>query len=377
MIKIKDSTEIGNFIKERLEQLNMRRSDLAEELAKAKGEELYSKDQLRDLVYKWINGKRTPGIDYIYYLSKILKVSIEEILVAGNTCEKYESRPFTLYAVAKSNNCEQLDEIMKTQTPDGSIVGINYDEYDKTILDYVVEFENIEMIKYMIKKEYLKFNSYGSHITTTINIGGQCSFLEMTNKIIMLAIKYDDVELFSAIVTRETPLWRTKPLVDNDIYVRTEYQDGFELHPDILDSILCKEEILKYLTQPYIPTLENWERLNLGITYGDRHNRNYCINDNLSRIYRLPVAFNLLLDTTLNNNNDKSKKLIEIMKKHNSSVKSELKLFYDDDELYCNKFGNYKNHRGSLSILGTIQKTTFDKIKEQNTKNELQKFVGE
>jgi hypothetical protein len=199
----------------------------------------------------------------------------------------------------------------------------------------------------------------------------------MTNKIIMLAIKYDDVELFSAIVTRETPLWRTKPLVDNDIYVRTEYQDGLELHPDILDSILCKEEILKYLTQPYIPTLENWERLNLGITYGDRHNKNYCINDNLSKIYRLPVAFNLLLDTTLNNNNDKSKKLIEIMKKHNSSVKSELKLFYDDDELYCNKFGNYKNHRGSLSILGTIQKTTFDKIKEQNTKNELQKFVGE
>ena len=65
MIKIKDSTEIGNFIKERLEQLNMKRSDLAEELAKAKGEELYSKDQLRDLVYKWINGKRTPGICFI------------------------------------------------------------------------------------------------------------------------------------------------------------------------------------------------------------------------------------------------------------------------------------------------------------------------
>ena len=147
MIKIKDSIEIGHFIKERLEQLGMKRSDLAEELAKAKGSNNYTKEQLRDLVYKWINGKRTPGIDYIYYLSKILKVSIEEILVAGEICEKYENRPYTLYAIAKSNNFEQLDEIMRAQTPDGSIVGINYDEYDKTILDYVVEFENVEMIK--------------------------------------------------------------------------------------------------------------------------------------------------------------------------------------------------------------------------------------
>ena len=163
MIKIKNSTEIGNFIKERLEQLNMKRSDLAEELAKAKGQDVYTKDQLRDLVYKWVNGQRTPGIDYIYYLSKILEVSIEEMLVAGEVCEKYESRPFTLYAIAKSNNFEQLDEVMKTPTLDGSIVGINYDEYDKTILDYAVEFENIEMIKYMIKKEYLQFQTYYFH----------------------------------------------------------------------------------------------------------------------------------------------------------------------------------------------------------------------
>lgn len=378
MIKIKNSIEIGNFIKERLEQLSMRRSDLAEELAKAKGADNYTKDQLRDLVYKWINGKRTPGIDYIYYLSKILKVSIEEMLVAGDICEKYECRPFTLYAIAKSNNFDQLDEVMSMHNPDGSIVGKNYDEYDKTILDYVVEFENIEMIKYMIKKEYLQFQPFGSHITTMINLGGQCSYLEMTNKIMMLAIKYDDVELFSAIVTRETPLWRTESLVDNDIYVKTEYQEGFELNASILESILCKKEIFNYLTQPYIATIESWASLNSGIFYGDRHNRNNSINDKLSKIYRLPVAFNLLLDTSLNSDSDRSKELIAIMKKHNSSVKNELKQFYDDNDIYSNKFGNYKYGRfGSLSMIGKIQKTTFDGIKDRNIKEELKEYLGE
>ena len=326
MIEIKSSSEIGNFIKERLEQLNMKSSNLAEELAKAKGKN-YTKDNLRDLVYKWVNGQRTPGIDYIYYLSKILKVSIEEMLVAGEVCERYESRPFTLYAIAKSNNFEQLDEIMKTPTSDGSIVGINYDEYDKTILDYAVEFENIEMIKYMIEKEYLQFQTYGSHITTTIRIGGQCSYLEMTNKIIMLAIKYDDVELFSSIIARETPIWRTEPLVDGDIYVKTEYQDGFELSLDAIDSILCKDKIYSYLTQPYIATLENWEKINNGISYGDKHNRENSINESLSKIYRLPVAFNLLLDTALNNNSDKLNKLIELLKRHNATVENELSHF--------------------------------------------------
>ena len=373
MIKMKDSNEIGIFIKERLKQLNMKSSVLAEELAKAKGEN-YTKDQLRDLVYKWVNGQRTPGIDYIYYLSKILKVSIEEMLVAGEVCEKYESRPFTLYAIAKSNNFEQLDEVMKTPTPDGSIVGVNYDEYDKTILDYAVEFENIEMIKYMIKKEYLQFQTYGSHITTTIRIGGQCSYIEMANKIIMLAIKYDDVELFSSIISRETPIWRTEPLIDGDIYVRTEYQDGFELSPNTIDNILYKEKILNYLAQPYIATLDNWKKLNVGIIY----NRDNSINENLSNIYRLPFAFNLLLDTALISNNDKAKELIEIVKRHNYSVENELKRFYDKEELKSDKFGNYKNGRlGSLSMIGKIQKTTYDRIKDQNIKKELKEYIGE
>ena len=85
-----------------------------------------------------------------------------------------------------------------------------------------------------------------------------------------------------------------------------------------------------------------------------------------------------MLDTALNNNSDKLKELIETMKRHNVSVENELKHFYDKDELNIDKFGNYKNGRfGSLSMIGKIQKTTYDRIKDQNIKKELKEYIGE
>lgn len=376
MVKMKDSVEIGQFIRNKIKERNMKPIELAEKLANEKDGKYYTKNDLRDLVYKWLNGKRTPGIEYVYYLSKILEVSIEELLVAGEVCEKYENRPFTLYAIAKSGNKEQLDEVMNNATPDGTIIGRNYDEYDKTILDYAVEFENIELINYMVEKGYLWFCDNASYINTKIRIGGQCTYPEMAIKILELAIKFDNVELFSKIIRQETPLWR-KVSDKNDIYCKSEYHIGFDLDNQILIKILQTKNIFNYICKPYYASLESWNHLNLGIPYGRRGDN---LNEKLSKIQRLPNAFNILLDTALRISSDKVSTMVDVMKKHNAIVKNELSKFYNEKEWQINSYGDCQTGRwnmGSLSMVGRVQKSTYDNLKDADLKREVKQYVGE
>ena len=370
MIKIRNSYEIGKFIKSKLEDLKIKPIELAEKLADLKGTDekgnnLYNKNQLRDLVYKWINGKRTPGIDYVYFLAKILKVSIEELLVAGEVCEKYDVRPYTLYGVAKSNNFEMLDEIMATSTPDGSIVGENYDEYDKTILDYVIEFEQNEMLKYMIDKKYIQFVCWGDYLTTPIRHGNINSYQETTQKILKLAVKYDDVELLSKIIKREVPVWRRQK-IDNkeDIYRNNNYSNGYILDEELLLKILETEKIYNYLTEEYCLNVEDWKILNSAY-YHDKNGN--LINDYLTEVERLPFMFNLLIDVAIKNNKTKQlNEMINLGKKFNKKVLEKLFKVYNENEIDIDEFGNCKNGRfGSLSMIAIIPDLT------KNTKGKV------
>ena len=145
MAIMKSKDEIGVYIKDRLKQIGLSQSDLAGKIAELKGDG-YDKNSLKDNVSKWIRGARYPGTEYIYYLAQVLRVSIEEILVAGEVCDKYDDRPFTLYAIAKSGNRDAVDTVMAMQDEYGSCVGTNYDEYDKTLLDYIIQFENLDLL---------------------------------------------------------------------------------------------------------------------------------------------------------------------------------------------------------------------------------------
>ena len=376
MVQMKDEKQIGDFIKEKLARLNMKPIDLAEALAEAKGD--YTKSQLRDLVYKWINGRRKPGTDYIYYLSKILKVSIEEILVAGEVCEKYENRPYTLYSIAKSGDFERLNEIMQVKTPDGTVVGANYDEYDKTIIDYAIEFENIDLINYMVDKKYIEFIDFGPHLYSWIRIGNVWSPEEMVLKMLRLAVKYDDVKLFSRIVTRETPLWRIDSF-EGDIYKRERSREGLTIeNADIID-ILNTKKIFDYVTTSYIPTLDDWKRIDGTLASVLGRNKKGLITNQIFKVPRLPIMFNLLLDTALSTKHETACELLKVAKRHNDQAHKELTQFFSAGELTIDQYGNYRQgHYGSLSVVGRVQKTTFDAIKGDCEEIEiLSSLVGE
>ena len=132
MTSIKAPNEVGQYIKEKIDKMALTQSELADRMANLM--DGYTKDQLKDNISKWINQDRYPGTQFIYFLSLALEVSMEEIMVAGEVTNKYEDRPVTLYSAAKSKDIILIDKLIKNEE-----MMINYDEYDKTLLDYLIE----------------------------------------------------------------------------------------------------------------------------------------------------------------------------------------------------------------------------------------------
>ena len=142
IMKIKEKEEVGKFIETLRNENGWNNSELGRRLGEAKG--LPDGQAVpRDTVSKWIRGELYPGIDNIYYLAQVFGVTMEYILMAGSEYEKFDDRPFSLYAVAKSGDKERLEQLMHTENDYGSIIGENYDEFDKTILDYLIEFKQV------------------------------------------------------------------------------------------------------------------------------------------------------------------------------------------------------------------------------------------
>ncbi len=357
MAQMKSKTEIGLYIKSKIEQMGISQSDLAGKIAELRGDG-YEKNSIKDNVSKWIRGERYPGTEYIYYLSQVLQVSIEEILVAGEVCEKYDDRPFTLYAVAKSGNRDAVEKIMTTTDDNGTTIGENYDEYDKTLLDYIIEFENIDLLHYLIEKRYVSF--WENQIQTVIRIG--VSYDAVFQKIVSLAIKHDDLFVFQNAIKRTRPILFSKEnrLFENDLFVRNEYRMGYILsHNDII-AILNTTHILNYLTEPFVPNEDEWSELNSGIIYMKRNSREEetAVKD----FQTISQSFNLLLNMALSHNMSVAGHLIKLAEKHNPAALEQLHALYDKNEYRIGSEGNVTvgHHIGSLTVLAGVEATLFD-----------------
>ena len=89
--------------------------------------------------------------------TEILRVSCEQILSGGKNNHinnDYESR-LTNYSVAKSKNKKIWKDYVKR--PDNAIC--NPDEFGRTVLDYAIEYDNDEFIRFLLDNEYIWFNS--------------------------------------------------------------------------------------------------------------------------------------------------------------------------------------------------------------------------
>lgn len=347
---MKTKKEIGQYLDKKIKEKKLLQSDLAERIAKMLGSG-YGKKSIKSSVNKWIRGERYPGTEYIYYLAQVLEVSIEEILVAGEVCNKYEDRPFTLYAIAKSGNRDAVDKIMSLYDEnDLRSVGQNCDEYGKSLLDYIIQFENLDLLHYLIEKEYVSFND--NQINSRMLIHDQP--INYFQPIVDLAVKYDDLEIFSKAIKRIRPI-----LLDQTEGI-IKYSEKYQLSKEIVMKVLDTKDILTYLQTPFIPTTEEWEELNMGIHYRNLKNDKELIE--AKSFQTISPAFNLLMNFAIEENHPSKQSMIEIAKSHNKRVQEQLNAVYDKDNFEIDGEGNVSIHprRGSLTRLAGVSSSIYD-----------------
>lgn len=226
-------------------------------------------------------GNKSIQIDDIPVFSELLGVSFEQILSGGydeNDNKDCILNRQTNYNIAQLHDEKQwIAYIGKDEKPI-----LNPDEYGKNILDYAIEFENYDLIKFLVNNKYVWFvdeeegkkNRYllGFGAGTSIN---RCEFTKNTLgiytrvlndnaldsikykaeiqewlrlKIISMAVKSNDLDMLKTMKAREIPeLYYDMQNYDNRMS-KTDSKLDEEIIMGIINS---NAEILDYFTDSF------------------------------------------------------------------------------------------------------------------------------
>ncbi len=298
-MRIKEKDEVAQYIREQMVKCNLSQSDLAQILADY-SEGVYEKNQLKDNVSKWCNGARYPGVDFIYDLSKVFKVSIEEILIAGETSAKYDDR-VSLYSVGKCCN-ENVAYLIEKLAEHEDIIN-KYDEYDKTLLDYMLQFDNIYALRILFNRGILTTDKFLVQINTQMMLQPFAAS-RYYHGLIRLCIKFDELDIF-------------KQLVDRLNMFSADYPSIITMNNVVLDdstiaAMLDSDTIYQYLTTKFVLTDKDWSMYCAGAKRQE---------DDMFNLDCLPALFNRLLHVAIVSKQlVKAESLLDIALQHNAYI---------------------------------------------------------
>ena len=269
MFKLASNTEIGKYINKLIKENPKFRSN--RDFGKACLEE----DDI-PLTESAINTKSghiseiTRGVTAVQIkdlpaFTKLLDVSCEDILSAGKSRTANENH-VTNYQIAVSHD-EKLWQSIKKDSEHF----LNPDEYDKTIIDYALEFKNYDFLKYLMNNEYIWFVSKDPKNDSCIGFGagtsvrrrplGSSKILEsrlteddsLRRKMMVLAIEKGDIKLLDELKARVIPLMYFK-LHETEFNKLSLYYDE-----DLIEAASrAGEKVLDYFSEviTITPTLE-------------------------------------------------------------------------------------------------------------------------
>ena len=208
---------------------------------------------------KMLKEERPLKHEYIIPLEKIFGVSMARLMDDGAYALPLskEDMPyvkgFRYYAYKDDPNLYE-NEFEKTMiTNEGYPTICNSDEFNKTFLDYVVEYRSINALRFLLHKHSLKpyFGSRNSY-----QIDGRYSiFTTMDNQLLNMAIQEDDIELFDALFN---------PFKTCILY-RTAFEQ-LRIELETYEFILNSDKIFNSL---FIPKVFPFKDFNMGIVGHD------------------------------------------------------------------------------------------------------------
>lgn len=152
-----DNQKIGSYISGLIErEFDSARQFCSEYLQKRDGNKPTREaiQNMANRLSQMKNGAKSIQIEDLPIFSELLHVSFEQILSAGE-CGKPKSNRMTNYTIAQSH--DESEWIAYIGEKDKPI--LNPDEYGKTILEYAIMFGNYGLLKFLINKNYIWFDS--------------------------------------------------------------------------------------------------------------------------------------------------------------------------------------------------------------------------
>jgi ankyrin repeat protein len=276
-----------------------------------------------------LKGTKSVQISDLPIFAKLLDVSCEEILSAGK-CHATTANHLTNYSIVTSKDPKSWDAYVKREDK----LILNADEYGKTVIDYALDFENYEFLKFLMDNEYIWFVGVDEQDLFHYGFGAGTSIernplllrnlnvletkmnerYELRMKMIVLAIKNEDTQMLAKLHAREIP-----PLYQACLYFGNSNSFGNFLDADLISAFEhANDEILDYFSDEFE------------------------IIDDRNRANRFMFPFiSELIDTLLITNNEFVEWVLKKAIKHNQYIYDRLSELLqiavnDWKKIYCN-----------------------------------------
>ena len=253
----------------------------------------------------------------------LLEVSCEQIFSAGEYSVP-QSKRVTNYSIAFSKDPEEWEEFINREDK----LILNQDEYCKTIIDYALEFGNYNLLKYLMDKKYIWFDS--GNAKDYISTFGAGTSIEKRNihftdyglefqlnqkdelrlNLIILAADHNDLEMLENLHARE----------NTQMYYLAHYL-SFQ-HPDFRKSY--DEKIVRHISKSSDTILDyftdEFEICDKIIYKDERNSKHIYMFPYISELLDLIVEGNSIFAETaikkaIRHNQSTYKQIVELIKK--------------------------------------------------------------
>ncbi|MBO5938438.1 MAG: hypothetical protein J6Q82_02940 [Clostridia bacterium] len=220
MFKHENNQKIGAYLSDLIEKKYPSKRQFCKAYINAVGGDVKNNDEIRNManrISQITKGAKAIQTYDLPIFTDLLGVSCEQILSAGEYSVPQAKR-VTNYAIAFSKDPAEWEAFINREDK----LILNQDEYCKTILDYALEFRNYELLKYLMDKEYIWFdsrkdNDYVCNFGAGTSIqrrdisfqdyGLKAKLNEEDNlrlDLIALAADHNDLQMMEALRARET-----------------------------------------------------------------------------------------------------------------------------------------------------------------------------
>lgn len=372
-IIIPDKDKIGDYILEKMNEfekedgtIGLSKSELAEKLcdfanAHSVGN-TYKKENFKDSISKWTNSNKSnrylPNGESLYFLSRVLNVSMEEIYSCGEVNSKYDDRRITLYALAQTKDLSLMEKALEQ----GYDYLWNCDEFDMNLLDYLLKFKNIKVIEFLCDKGFIEYDSFFGFKTNFLS--SSINQKQNYKELLMIIIENDNLKLFKK-------FFDTFRVCNSLSKMRLDNQTcRLQFSKDELNAILTTNNIFEFLSDNHF-----WNE-DLRCSNEIMSKISEFGHDKTLKIENIPVLsglFNPLLNTALETKQyKKAKRLIINGIKHNNMIYdlfSKVPQDYVIDEDFC--FTTYSSFWDYISIICGVNDKVLKDVKDQEILNLL------